>query len=91
MNAPTHVKPLAEEILRRLAQHDEASEIVLGGYFALQRDTDFCDTNEIGAWWRSRASAVAVAAIRELMTSVACEIGYQLRERTSGDMIRLNF
>ena len=68
MTKPRSVDPLADEILNRLSEHPEASEIVLGGYFALQHYADYRRTHDLDAWWRSHASKPADDAIRSVMT-----------------------
>lgn len=76
---------LAEEILSRLAQYDEASEIVLGGYFALQQYIDYRETHDIDAWWRSQASSSVEERIRTVMEEVGAVHGMHVRERRFGD------
>lgn len=76
---------LAEEILARLALRPEAGEIVLGGYFALQRHLDYRTTHDLDAWWRRRATPEAEAAIRAVMAEVAQSRGLALRERAFGE------
>ena len=87
MTKPRSLDPLAEEILSRLSEHPEASEIVLGGYFALQHYADYRRTHDIDAWWRSAASLPAEEAIRTVMTGVAKEHGFLFRERRFGDTV----
>ena len=79
------IDPLAEKVLEALSGKPEASEIVLGGYLALQQFVDYRRTHDIDAWWRTRASTAAKAAIREAMQQVAATEGYELRERCFGD------
>lgn len=85
MTKPRSLNPLADEILERLARYPEASEIVLGGYLALQHHIDYRVTRDIDAWWRARASETALDAIRSTMTEVGARHGYVVRERSFGD------
>lgn len=87
MTKPRSLNPLAEEILNRLSAHPEASEIVLGGYFALQHYADYRETHDIDAWWRTRASKAAENAIRTVMADVAAAQGLELHERSFGDTV----
>jgi len=84
---PTQIQLLASRVLDALAGKPEASEIVLGGYLALQHFVDYRKTNDIDAWWRTRATKAAEAAIREAMGQVASSEGYELRERRFGDTL----
>jgi len=81
------INPLARRVLEALSTRPESGEIVLGGYFALQRFLDYRTTHDIDAWWRTRASHAAEDAIREAMRSVAAGEGYELRERRFGDTV----
>jgi hypothetical protein len=87
MTKPPSLNPLADEILKRLSTYPEASEIVLGGYFALQHYADYRLTRDIDAWWHTRASRPAEDAIRRVMTEVASDHGLELRERSLGDTL----
>lgn len=87
MTKPNSLNPLAEKVLERLAAHPETSEIVLGGYFALQHYSGYRTTHDIDAWWRSRASKAAEQAIRMTMAEVAAENDFQLSERRFGDTL----
>jgi hypothetical protein len=87
MTKPRSLNPLAEEILIRLSAHPEASEIVLGGYFALQHYADYRQTHDIDAWWKTHASRATEDAIRTVMAGVAEAEGLTLRERSFGDTV----
>lgn len=84
---PRSLDPLAEEILGRLSRHPEASEIVLGGYFALQHYADYRQTHDIDAWWKTRASQAAEEVIRMSMSEVAAARGLAMQERSFGDTL----
>lgn len=79
------IDPLAEEILTELRGLPEASEIVLGGYFALRHYLDYRSTHDIDAWWASGKSSGAMARIRRAMETVAERRGMQLRLREWGE------
>jgi hypothetical protein len=87
VNPPENLDPLAAQILQRLAGRDAASEIVIGGYLALQHYLDYRKTRDIDAWWRSAATAEAEHMIREVMSQVAVECGFLLGERRFGDTV----
>lgn len=87
MTKPSSLHPLAEAILARLSLAPEASEVVLGGYFALQHYTGYRETRDIDAWWKTRASKAAEEAIRRAMSEVASAQALALRERSFGDTI----
>ena len=55
MNKPVAIDPRAEKVLSLLAGKIEASEIVLGGYFALQHYAAYRRTHDIDAWWKTQA------------------------------------
>jgi len=82
---PASLDPIASEILMALAQESAASEIVLGGYFALKHYVDYRETHDIDAWWRTRASIGGLAAIQNVMSQVAHARGWELRQRSFGD------
>lgn len=87
MNKPAAIDPRAEKVLRLLAGKPEAAEIVLGGYFALRHYTDYRQTHDIDAWWKTRAHPDAEALIREAMRHVADDEGYELKERKFGETV----
>jgi hypothetical protein len=87
MNKPRHIDPLAEKVLSLLAGKPEASEIILGGYFALQHYVDYRTTHDINAWWKTRSVPAAELAIHNAMTNVADGEGLQLQERRFGETI----
>ncbi|MGH9627346.1 MAG: hypothetical protein ACRD7E_03135, partial [Bryobacteraceae bacterium] len=89
MTKPRSLHPLADEILQRLAQFPESSEVVLGGYFALQHYADYRTTCDIDAWWRTRASGATEQALRAVMREVAQRGGYELKERKFGETLSL--
>ena len=91
MTKPRSLDPLADEILTRLCEHQEASENVLGGYFALPHYVDYRRTYDIDALWRSHASKPADDAIRSVMTAIARERGFVYRERRFGDTLSFEF
>lgn len=85
MKRPRQLDPLAAMVLDRLAGKPEASEIILGGYFALKHYLDYRATHDIDAWWRIRASRAAEAAIEEVMSRMAVENGLGFEKRSFGD------
>jgi len=87
MKKPAAIDPLAEQILQQLSRRPEASEIILGGYFALQHYVDYRRTYDIDAWWRLRASLAAEQAIRQVTATVAAENHLEFRERRFGETI----
>lgn len=87
MTKPSHIDPLADQVLELLAGAPEAGEIVIGGYLALQHHLDYRPTHDIDAWWRTRASPTAERAIRSAMEKVAVERRDELRERRFGETI----
>ncbi len=87
MTKPRSLHPLAENILQRLSGFPEASEIVLGGYFALQFYTDYRTTRDIDAWWKTRATHSGEEALRTVMQEVAQASGYELKERSFGETL----
>jgi hypothetical protein len=86
---PTHPRldPVAARILSLLAGRPEASEIVIGGYLALQHYLDYRQTHDIDAWWHTRANADTERAIRDVMHQAASESGMALAERRFGDTL----
>jgi len=84
------VDPLAEKVLRKLAEHPESSGVVLGGYFALRRYVDYRETHDIYAWWLERASPATERAIRCAIEAVANEEGLQVGERRFGETLSLD-
>lgn len=89
MEKPASVHTLAEAILRELSSFPSATEIVLGGYFALQHYADYRSTNDVAAWWRTRATPDAEAAIRAAVQSVAARENVAVRERLFGETLSL--
>ena len=87
MNKPVQIDPRADRVLTLLAGKREASEIVLGGYFALQHYTDYRRTHDIDAWWKTRANPETERVIRMAMQQVATEESYELRERRFGETV----
>lgn len=87
LRKPPQIEPLASKVLEALAGRPEASEIVLGGYLALRHFVDYRETHDLDAWWRTRATKGAEAAIRGAMQQVATSEGYELRERRFGDTL----
>jgi hypothetical protein len=85
MNKPITIDPRAEKVLSLLAGKSEASEIVLGGYFALQHYADYRRTRDIDAWWKTQAVQATQQVIREAMQLLAQDEGCSLRERRFGD------
>lgn len=81
------IDPLAELILSELARRPGGGQVVLGGYFALQRYIDYRTTHDIDAWWKSRADPLAEAEIRAAMQKVAADQGLSLNERRFGETI----
>lgn len=84
---PAALHPVAVEILVALANDPAASEVVLGGYFALKHYLDYRETHDINAWWRTRASESAIHAIQRVMDTVAEGRGYTCEKRSFGDTI----
>ncbi len=91
MNNEGKVPALAEEVLQALAQLGIASEIVLGGYFALQQRMNYRETHDIDAWWRSRSSQAAEASISDALECVAQRNKMTLRVRRFGETISWEF
>lgn len=89
MRTPAGIDPLADRILQRLAGRSEASEIVLGGYLALQHHLDYRETHDIDAWWRVRSTPAAERAILAVMQQVADEEGFTVRERRFGETLSI--
>jgi len=89
MRPPAGIDPLADRILQGLAALPEASEIVLGGYLALQHHLDYRKTHDIDAWWRVRATPTAERAILAVMQQVAAEVGCTVRERRFGETLSI--
>src|SRR4051794_29229843 len=85
MTKPVQIDPRAERVLTLLAGKLEASEIVLGGYFALQHYSDYRRTHDIDAWWKTRANPATEEVIREAMQQLAADEGSELRERRFGE------
>ncbi len=83
------IDPLAVEILTRLAGRPEASEIVLGGYFALQQYLGHRETHDIDAWWRTLPRGDTEAVLREVVADVAAGRAMTVRERRFGDTLSL--
>jgi len=84
---PLQLDPLAEKLLDRLAGRPEASEIVLGGYFALRHYLDYRRTHDIDAWWRTRANSATEQVIEQAMHKLAQEEGLGFEKRKFGDTV----
>lgn len=84
---PCNLDPLAEKVLDHLTGRSEASEIVLGGYFALQHYIDYRRTHDIDAWWRVGPTTATQRGIAQAMQKVAEATGHELRERRFGETI----
>lgn len=82
---PATLDPIASEILVALALEPAATEIVLGGYFALKHYLDYRETHDIDARWRTRASVAGLAAIHSAVTQVADARDLECRQRSFGD------
>lgn len=90
MRKPTSIDPLADRTLQGLAAVPEATEIVLGGYLALQHHVRaYRQTHDIDAWWRTRALPEAEKAFAAVMRGIASEVGSELRERRFGETLSL--
>jgi hypothetical protein len=89
MKKPAAIDPRADHILTLLTGKQEASEIVLGGYFALQHYLDYRRTHDIDAWWKTRAVSSTERVIREAMQRVAAEEGCKLEHRLFGETVSL--
>jgi len=87
MNKPVTIDPRADKVLALLAGKPEASEIVLGGYFALQHYADYRRTHDVDAWWKTRANPKTEALIRQAMRLVADADGFELKERRFGETV----
>ncbi|MEW6744654.1 MAG: nucleotidyl transferase AbiEii/AbiGii toxin family protein [Planctomycetota bacterium] len=85
MRKPPGIDPLADKILSQLAGAAAASEIILGGYLALQHHVDYRRTHDIDAWWRERASPATEQLIQRSMQKVAADEGFTVRERRFGE------
>lgn len=85
MNKPVQIDPRADRVLTLLVGKLEASEIVLGGYFALQHYAYYRSTHDIDAWWKTRANPGTEQVIRAAMQQLAAAEGYELRERRFGE------
>lgn len=87
MDKSSRLDPLVEKVLRVLSGYAAASEIVLGGYLALQHHVDYRTTHDIDAWWLGRASPAAEKAIIAAMQQVAAEEGFDVKERRFGETL----
>lgn len=83
------IDPIAADILERLAGYPEASQIVLGGYFALQFYIRYRDTHAIDAWWKDTPDPRTEAVLREVVTQVAAARNLSVRERRFGETLSL--
>lgn len=84
---PATLHPFAAEILAALATDPAASEVVLGGYFALKHYLDYRETHDIDAWWRSRMTEAGVRAIEKVMNDFAHAKGLSCNKRAFGDTL----
>lgn len=85
MKRPEQLDPLAAMVLDQLAGKAEASEIILGGYFALKHYLDYRATHDVDAWWRTRSSQATETAIEAAMRAVAGGNGLSFQKRSFGD------
>lgn len=69
LKKPAQLDPVADAILTRIAGFEEAGEIVLGGYFALQHYAPYRTTHDIVAWWKKSAVDSTERAIAEVMST----------------------
>jgi len=86
---PRDIEPFARAFLERLANDPQASEFVLGGYFALKHYLDYRTTADIDAWWRERLDPDALRAAREAFKATADEFGLGFGERSWGETVSL--
>ncbi len=85
--AADEIDPIALAVLRRLEGNPLGSQIILGGYFALQQYAGYRRTHDIDAWWKDRASPDTEAAIRASMQTAAADEQLRLRERRFGETV----
>jgi hypothetical protein len=86
---PRHADPFAAAFLERLQDRPEASQFVLGGYFALKHYLDYRDTSDVDAWWRTRRDSDALEAARAAFAGAARQFGYSVHERSWGETISI--
>ncbi|GAC1450350.1 MAG: hypothetical protein NVSMB9_34730 [Isosphaeraceae bacterium] len=85
MDKPHRIDPRADKVLELLAGESAASEIVLGGYFALRHYIDYRQTHDIDAWWKTRVTPGTEELIRLAMRRVSQDEGCEVRERRFGE------
>jgi len=86
---PGDIDPLAEALLTRLQSFPAASQIVLGGYFALKHYCDYRITHDVDAWWTEESCESdreqARGALKAVLESLAGEQGLTVKRRRFGD------
>jgi hypothetical protein len=87
---PSRLHPLASELLSRLKDHPEASEIVIGGGVALSHYLEHRATFDLDAWWKSEPKPETIGFVRAAMNEIARSHGATFEEKRRGDVFSLN-
>ena len=87
---PSNLHPLAEELLDRLKDHSEASEIVIGGGVALSHYSEHRDTFDLDAWWKSHPKPETIEFVRAAMKQIAHLHRSAFEENQRCDVISFN-
>ncbi len=84
---PSHLDPLAEELLDGLTGRPEAAEIVIGGGVALNHYLDHRPTFDLDAWWRTAPNSETLASVGKLLNGMAERRGVTAEEARWGDVV----
>lgn len=78
---PKNLNPFARELLEKMAGHEEAAEIVIGGGVALSHYLEYRDTVDLDSWWRSDPRDRAEAFVEGCLKEMADRHGLSYRRR----------
>jgi Nucleotidyl transferase AbiEii toxin, Type IV TA system len=82
---PKNLNPFARELLERMAGHNEAAEIVIGGGVALSHYLEYRETVDLDSWWRGEPQEHVASFLEQCMMQLAAQHGLAYRRRQWGE------
>ena len=80
-------------VLDAACERVEASNLILGGHFALKCYVDYRQTHDVDAWWpiqlEGRERQATVAMLQEIIGRIAQADGLKMNERATGALVSL--